>query len=85
MSSHLLENFEEISIDKLSESTLLLYKRLGDEKYKEAIRFLMDGDLVEWVKIILYYYDKTYNHGLSKRDADSIIRLSQVDFLKKFL
>jgi tRNA 2-selenouridine synthase len=47
-------------------------KRLGLERYKEAVAALTAGDKAQVCRIILDYYDRAYTHGLSLRKPETI-------------
>ena len=58
----------KVCIEKIS-------KKLGGLNTKSAIAFLEDGNLEQAVDISLYYYDKTYNFGLSRKNSSEIIMI----------
>lgn len=64
----------EISIKKIS-------RRLGGLTTQKAIEALKQGDFGRVAELMLSYYDKTYTHSLSKRDASKVhnIRIDKDD------
>jgi tRNA 2-selenouridine synthase len=54
-------------------STNKIARRFGPERTKECVDAIESGDITRAVEISLEYYDKTYAHGLSRRDPASII------------
>jgi len=50
-------------------------KRLGGQHAKAAIEAVENDQLEIASDILLAYYDKAYNHGLSKRDSKTIYQL----------
>ena len=50
-------------------------KRLGPNETKKAIASVKNGDMTYAVDLSLIYYDKAYNHGLSKRNSSQIFEL----------
>lgn len=63
------------STDLLAESTGRIRKRLGPNNMKTALEFLSDGKFDEWLRIILAYYDKLYEHSSSLRATDSVTKV----------
>lgn len=53
----------------LATSILRIRKRLGGLATKEALAAIGEDDMEKMVSLVLDYYDKTYNHGLSGRKA----------------
>jgi len=47
-------------------------KRLGGQNLNKAVDALKNGDMKSFVEIVLKYYDKAYNFGLSNRDSETI-------------
>jgi len=50
-------------------------RRLGTEQYQSAVKALNENNLQAACKLALEYYDKSYLHGLSGRDNQSIVNL----------
>ncbi|MBP6310938.1 MAG: tRNA 2-selenouridine(34) synthase MnmH [Flavobacteriales bacterium] len=59
---------------ELAAATKRIEKRLGPQHCRTALEALENGDLHSVAMITLTYYDKTYLHGLRKRDASRIVR-----------
>lgn len=57
----------------LIESTERIRKRLGPEQTKFAIEAIMEGRMPDFVRIVLVYYDKTYQNGSGKRNPSKVI------------
>ncbi|UOQ66713.1 tRNA 2-selenouridine(34) synthase MnmH [Hymenobacter volaticus] len=53
----------------LATSILRIRKRLGGLATKEALSAIGEDDMEKMVSLVLDYYDKTYNHGLTGRKA----------------
>ncbi len=51
-------------------------KRMGPQHVKNALEALDAGDLYRVALLALGYYDKTYFHGLSKRDPARVSRIT---------
>ncbi|HRP69382.1 MAG TPA: tRNA 2-selenouridine(34) synthase MnmH [Turneriella sp.] len=47
-------------------------KRLGGDRYKEALALLAANDRAGVCRIMLDYYDRAYEYGLSKREQSTI-------------
>ena len=66
----------------LSESTQRIHKRLGPVQTKDAILAIQENRMVDFITIVLVYYDKVYRAGLNKRDQAKVyaIELPHTDF-----
>lgn len=51
-------------------------QRLGGDRLKTAFEYIENGELAKAAAIGLHYYDKTYTHGLGKRDPKAVTKLS---------
>jgi tRNA 2-selenouridine synthase len=71
----LVKTYGTYKPSELEESILRIERRLGNEAARQAIAALNEGDLAETARILLVYYDKTYQHGLEKRDTQTIHRI----------
>lgn len=69
----LLEEYTAFPADQLEASVMRISKRLGGDKTREALEALQRGDYPTAIRITLEYYDKSYNYGLSKRPAGTVI------------
>ncbi|MBV6493470.1 MAG: tRNA 2-selenouridine synthase [Turneriella sp.] len=47
-------------------------KRLGGDRYKEALAYLAANDRAGVCRIVLAYYDRAYEYGLSKRNPGMV-------------
>ncbi len=68
----LLQEYGVLNKDFLIECTERIRKRLGPEQTKHAIQAIEENRMADFIRQVLYYYDKTYTAGLSKRDAGKI-------------
>lgn len=62
----------------LTASIERIAKRAGPQRTVAALTALSAGDLMEVALLMLEYYDKTYLHGLSKRDPQRVTRISHL-------
>jgi tRNA 2-selenouridine synthase len=69
--NRLVKEYGGLDKTELEEATLRLKKKLGDEQARFAVSLLHENKLNEWVKILLTYYDKTYNHSRNKKNKKS--------------
>jgi tRNA 2-selenouridine synthase len=75
--NRILQEYGIFDTEILKEKTLDVSRRMGPQHAKEAIQYLTDGDIRNWVEKMLTYYDKTYEHsGLSQENKKS----ATVDF-----
>ena len=56
----------------MKEKTIQLTKRLGHDQVKLALEHLDAQAMQQWVIILLRYYDKMYEHGITT-NKDSLI------------
>ncbi|MBX7095742.1 MAG: tRNA 2-selenouridine(34) synthase MnmH [Flavobacteriales bacterium] len=70
--NYLIRGYSNYPLDQLIDATARIEKRLGPEQTKNALIALRNGDFKEGFKYSLQYYDKTYAHGLSKREKEKI-------------
>jgi len=69
---YLLSQYTDLDHSQLIDSLNSISKRLGGNRTKMAEKELAEGNLAEFCKIILEYYDSAYEYGLSKREQSSI-------------
>ncbi len=82
---YILDTYGKMPIEELYTATQKLERRLGNEQCNKALTHLQNGELHEWLYIVLAYYDKTYNYGNSLRDQNKIEILSEEDFNLKYM
>ena len=68
----ILEEYGTFDKALLAEGTERISKRLGGQHVKAALQALEEDRMRDWLEILLVYYDKNYQHGNSKRSAESI-------------
>lgn len=68
----LLSEYGVLAPQFLIESTERIGKRLGPEQTRDAIRAIREARLADFIRIVLWYYDKTYAKGLAMRDAGKV-------------
>ena len=64
----LLEEYGSLPKEQLAKAINGISRRMGPEQAAQALTALNNNDLKEVCKLCLLYYDKTYDHGLSKRE-----------------
>jgi len=62
--SFIVQDYGKGDIEKLVNAIIRIQKRLGGLEAKNAIQFLMDGDIKSCFSILLRYYDKWYLKGM---------------------
>jgi len=82
-SSNILNTYGKFDKQLLIESTKKLEKRLGNLQMREAVMHLENNEMQLWLDIVLTYYDKAYEYGVSLRDKNKIIYISteEIPFL----
>ena len=88
--SHIVSSYGAESIESLDFSMRKIARRLGGQALNNAIECLQNGDVREAASISLFYYDKTYRHGLESRDGSFVqsidcIGLSDEEAAQKLL
>jgi tRNA 2-selenouridine synthase len=58
--------------DFLIASVLKIAKRLGPVETQKTIQAIKESCMADFIRQVLYYYDKTYQHGQNNRDASTI-------------
>ncbi len=76
--ARILNEYGHFAKEQLAEKTQCIAKRLGGLNLKNALEFLTENDLNNWVDILMTYYDKTYANSNEIRDtAKSIVLNAQ--------
>ncbi|HXP49668.1 MAG TPA: tRNA 2-selenouridine(34) synthase MnmH, partial [Bacteroidia bacterium] len=73
---YLVEAYGKYSAKELIESIEKIRKRVGFQNAKAAVEAINQGDLKRACEISLVYYDKSYNHGVAKREPKNILKKS---------
>ncbi len=60
----------------LKESVLKISKRLGPNESNMSIQAIEEGNMKEFIRLVLVYYDKTYANGLSKRKKELVYEIN---------
>ncbi len=71
----LVKDYGKYPKEQLAEATKRIEKRIGPQHCKTALEALENNDLFTVAMITLAYYDKTYLHGLEKRDPAHVARI----------
>ena len=66
--SHLLSMYGQANQEALVQAFERIRTKLGGQHANAAIAHVREGNLAEAARIALVYYDKTYRHGLDKRE-----------------
>ena len=76
--------YGKFSEEELIESIEKIRKRLGNQHAKRLWEAIKLGDLKKACEISLVYYDKSYDHGVAKRNPSTIHKKSfdELEFLK---
>lgn len=68
----ILSEYGSFPKEVLAANTKKLEKRLGGLRLKEGLQYLEDGNMHEWVRLMLNYYDKFYLFGMELRSGSSV-------------
>jgi len=66
--AHLLSMYGEADVEALVQAFERIRTKLGGQHANAAVAHVREGNLAEAARIALVYYDKTYRHGLDKRE-----------------
>jgi tRNA 2-selenouridine synthase len=66
----ILDEYGKFPKEELRANTIKLERSLGGARLKEALQLLDENNLTDWIKLMLTYYDKTYQYGLSLRNQE---------------
>jgi tRNA 2-selenouridine synthase len=80
----LVEEYGAFDKPELAAILEKIRKRVGGDVVNESLNALNTGNIDLAISVILKYYDKTYQYGLMRRNPDSIIKTSYLDFQKKW-
>jgi tRNA 2-selenouridine synthase len=69
----LMEEYSVYPAETLKSSILKISKRLGGDNTRDALSAVDAGDISKAVEISLFYYDKAYSYGLTKKKAENLI------------
>jgi tRNA 2-selenouridine synthase len=73
---HLVETYAGLNTAGLAAAIGKIGKRLGFDQEKRALQALEEKHYQEVAEILLYYYDKYYLRGVSRRDPSTIIKVA---------
>lgn len=71
----LAEEYGLLKKDFLIECTERIGRRLGPEQTRDAVLAINENRMQDFVRLVLVYYDKTYNTGQSHRETGKIFDL----------
>ncbi|HDR90132.1 MAG TPA: tRNA 2-selenouridine(34) synthase MnmH [Bacteroidetes bacterium] len=69
---HLVEEYAGFNPVLLKDSLTRIRKKLGGERWQQAMKALEQNDFHTVADIALQYYDKAYRYGLSRRDPKTL-------------
>jgi len=69
----LMKEYSVYPPEILKGSILKISKRLGGDNTRDALEAVDAGDISKAIEISLYYYDKAYTYGLTKKKAENLI------------
>ena len=68
----LIEEYSKYPAETLKDSVMKISKRLGGNNTKDAINAIDSGDFAKAIEITLFYYDKAYRFGLTRKHSQNI-------------
>ncbi len=69
----LMKEYSVYPDEILKASIQKIAKRLGGDNTRDALAAVNAGDISKAIEISLYYYDKAYTYGLTKKKSDNLI------------
>jgi tRNA 2-selenouridine synthase len=82
--NRLVKEYGDFDHTLLSSIIEKINRRIGGDVANTALASLRDGDVRNAITIVLKYYDKTYQYGLSKKDETRILSISSSEFRRGF-
>lgn len=76
----LINDYAHFSKEELRESVVRIARRLGGSRTTEVMKAMERDDVKTTVKMLLDYYDKSYNHAMKRRPPENIKRIPFDDF-----
>jgi len=78
----LVKEYARLDTRHLTEAILRIQKRLGGLNTKTSLKAIETGDFEKAIKLVLMYYDKAYQKGLTFRETKSILpfKITSKDF-----
>lgn len=73
--TYLTQEYGKFPLEQIKESIEKITKRLGHLQTQNALAALSENDLQTACRICLYYYDRSYQHGLSQREQQTVTQL----------
>lgn len=73
--NRILQEYAQIDKSKLIEATWRLEKRLGNQNVRLAVDFIENNEFINWIKIVLPYYDRSYMHSFVKKKRKQVFNL----------
>lgn len=80
----LVNEYGSFNIQDLVSLVEKIRKRLGGETANSTIKSLQNGDLENAISMVLNYYDRTYQYGISKREISKIRTINFAEFHRGF-
>ncbi len=72
----LVKEYGDFDKNLLLKQLLKIKERLGGQRLKEAVSALENNDMSTVASLTLQYYDKAYEHGIGKRDPNTVFELN---------
>jgi len=70
---HIVREYGNLNREKVADAIVRIKKRLGGLETKMALENLEAGDIESCFRILLKYYDKSYNKALNNRDPSKLV------------
>ncbi|KPM47801.1 tRNA 2-selenouridine(34) synthase MnmH [Jiulongibacter sediminis] len=70
--TYLVDNYGKLPAEKIVNAILRIKKRLGGLNTKNAINYLVEGEIDKSFAILLSYYDKAYDKALDKHEGQVV-------------
>lgn len=68
----LTQEYGKLDPDFLIDCTQRIGKRLGPEQTRDAVLAIKENRMLDFIRLVLVYYDKTYTTGQSMRKASQV-------------
>jgi tRNA 2-selenouridine synthase len=76
---HIINNYGKFDKQNLSNAIMRIKKRLGTLETKNAINYLLEGDMKNCFAVLLKYYDKWYSKSLLQTMENAHSNITRID------
>jgi tRNA 2-selenouridine synthase len=72
----LMEDYGKKNRQDLRAAAMKIERRMGPQHLKLALQFLEEGNIGDFIRVCLAYYDKTYLHSMERKPKEPAVQLN---------